>query len=221
MAGIKNTIYIKAEQNVEVSNKEVTLGDVVKMECVDKEILAKLKVKKMLRIQNEGPHRLVVSILKIVEIIHEEFPNLEVQNMGVTDIIVTYEGERNKHKIFEVIKVSMVVIVSFVGAAFAIMTFNNDSGTNTLFSQIYEMFMGKPKEGISILELTYSIGLTVGILVFFNHFGKKRLTVDPTPIEIEMRLYEKDIQTTLIDDYSRKGKTLDVGKATSNGNYRS
>ena len=141
--------------------------------------------------------------------------------MGVTDIIVTYEGEKNKHKTFEVIKVIMVVIVSFVGAAFAIMTFNNDSGTNTLFSQIYEMFMGKAKEGFSILELTYSIGLTVGILVFFNHFGKKRLTVDPTPIEIEMRLYEKDIQTTLIDDYSRKGKTLDVGKATSNGNYRS
>lgn len=221
MAGIKNTIYIKAEQNVEVSNKEVTLGDVVKMECVDKDLLAKLKVKKLLRIQNEGSHRLVVSILKIVEIIHEEFPNLEVQNMGVTDIIVTYEGEKNKHKTFEVIKVIMVVIVSFVGAAFAIMTFNNDSGTNTLFSQIYEMFMGKAKEGFSILELTYSIGLTVGILVFFNHFGKKRLTVDPTPIEIEMRLYEKDIQTTLIDDYSRKGKTLDVGKATSNGNYRS
>ncbi len=29
-------------------------------------------------------------------------------------------------------------------------------------------------------------------------------------MEVEMRLYENDIQTTLIEDYSRKEKELDV-----------
>ena len=219
MAGVKATLYIKAEQNVEVSNSNITLGDVVQMECVDKIILAKLKGKKVLRIPSKGSHREVLSILRVIEIIHEDFPELQIQNMGVNDIIITYENGSNNNKVWNYIKVVVVVVVSFVGAAFAIMTFNNDSGTNALFSQIYEMFMGKPKEGFSILELTYSIGLTVGILVFFNHFGKHKLTVDPTPIEIEMRLYEKDIQTTLIDDYSRKGKTLDVGKTACDGNH--
>ena len=119
------------------------------------------------------------------------------------------------------LKITGVVILSFVGAAFAIMTFNNDSGTNQLFSQIYEMFMRTPKEGFTILELSYSIGLVIGILVFFNHFGKRKFTVDPTPIEIEMRLYEKDIQTTLIDDYGRKGNSIDVGEPSSYGSHRS
>ena len=59
--------------------------------------------------------------------------------------------------------------------------------------------MGKPKEGFSVLELTYCVGLIVGILAFFNHFGGKKFTVDPTPMEVEMRLYENDIQTTLIE----------------------
>ena len=89
-----------------------------------------------------------------------------------------------------------------------------------IFDQIYELFTGSPKTGFSILELSYSIGLVAGILIFFNHFGKRRFSVDPTPIEVEMRLYENDIQTTLIADYARKGQDLDVGKSDTNGNNR-
>ena len=67
-------------------------------------------------------------------------------------------------------------------------------------------------DGFTVIELFYSIGIIIGILVFFNHFGKKRFTVDPTPIEVEMRLYENDLQTTLIEDYSRKEQELDAGQ---------
>ena len=81
--------------------------------------------------------------------------------------------------------------------------------------------MGAPKEGFSVLELSYSIGIIIGILVFFNHFGKKKSSVDPTPIEVEMRLYENDIQTTVIAEYSRKGQELDVGERNTTDNYRS
>ena len=69
------------------------------------------------------------------------------------------------------------------------------------------------------MELMYSIGVVIGILVFFNHFGKKRFSVDPTPMEVEMRLYENDIQTTIIENYSRKEQELDVGKGNSSGSH--
>ena len=80
------------------------------------------------------------------------------------------------------------------------MAFNNDVDVTKLFSQMYELVTGQRTDGFTILEITYSIGLTAGILIFFNHFGKKRFTVDPTPMEVQMRLYENDIQTTLIED---------------------
>ena len=41
---------------------------------------------------------------------------------------------------------------------------------------------------------------------------KKRFTVDPTPMEIQMRLYENDIQTTLVENAARQKKELEVGK---------
>ena len=61
-----------------------------------------------------------------------------------------------------------------------------------------------------MLEVSYSVGVAAGILIFFNHFGKKRFTVDPTPMEVQMRLYENDIQTTLVENADRKGEEIDV-----------
>ena len=221
MSVAKEILYIKGEQNVEVKNQDVTLGDLLSMECAQEHVLSKIKSLKFLKIPDTGKHRYVVSVLKIIECIHKEYPNLEIQNVGATDLIVTYEGTKQKNRLWEACQVTLVVITCFVGAAFAIMAFNNDSGVPEIFEQIYEQFMGKKPAGFNILELTYSIGLGLGIIVFFNHFGKKKFTVDPTPIEVEMSLYENDIQTTLIAQSSRRGQELDVGKANSNGSHRS
>ena len=45
-----------------------------------------------------------------------------------------------------------------------------------------------------------------GIILFYNHIGKRRITKDPTPIEVEMRLYEKDVNETIIDNAARMNK---------------
>ena len=47
-----------------------------------------------------------------------------------------------------------------------------------------------------------------------------RFSVDPTPMEVEIRLYENDIQTTLIENYSRKGKEVNVDTTDIVSNHR-
>ena len=221
MSVANTTLYVKGEQSVEVKKRDVTLGDLLTMECSRENVVSKLKTIKVMKIPDTGKHRYVVSILKLIECIHKEYPNLEIQNMGSPDIIVTYEEQKKNNHIWQFAKVFFVSLTTFFGAAFAIATFNNDSNIRKLFKDIYELVMGTSKEGFTILELSYSIGIIIGILVFFNHFGKKKTSVDPTPIEVEMRLYENDIQTTVIAEYARKGQELDVGTTNSTGNYRS
>lgn len=206
----KSTLYIKGDQSVEVQKRDVTLGDLLTMEYVDGAVLAKLKTLKVLKFPETGKHRYVVSVMKLIQIIHAEYPNMEIQNLGAADIIIAYEMPKSTKKWFQYVKTVVVFLITFVGASFAIVTFNNDSNVTKLFSQIYELFMGQEKQGFSILELMYCIGVVIGILVFFNHFGKKKFTADPTPIEVEMRLYENDIQTTLIQSDGRKGVEMDV-----------
>ncbi len=221
MSVSNNTLYIKGDQSVEVTKRDVTLGDLVAMECSQQSIVSQLKTIKVMKIPEKGKQRFVVSVLKIIELIHKEYPHLEIQSYGSPDIIVTYEEQKQGNKIWLFCKIAFVVLTTFFGSAFAIITFNNDSGTPEIFEQVYELIMGAKKQGFSLLELGYSVGIVAGILVFFNHFGKKKVSVDPTPIEVEMRLYENDIQTTVIAEYGRKGQELDVGKANTTGNHRS
>ena len=213
----QETIYIKGEQNVEVQHPDVTLGDIVQFECSNPEVLPKLRTLKIMKFQEEKGHRCVISILKIMECIHKQYPVYDLQNVGEADIIVTYEKQKKENVVLHWLKVLSVVAITFAGAAFSIMTFNNDVNTTTLFGQIYELVMGSPTDGFTVLEFMYCVGLIVGILIFFNHFGGNKFDVDPTPLEVEMRLYENDIQTTLIENYSRKGQELDVGQTASSG----
>lgn len=223
MASGSDTIYIKADRNIEVTKPEVTLGDVLKIECANPSVTSRVKTLKLLKFHNtdkKNQNRTSVSILKVIGCIHEVYPNAEIQNVGEQDFIITLEEQKTAGRLAHWIKTFFVVVITFCGAAFSIMAFNNDVDVTKLFGQVYESLTGTKSSGFTILELTYCIGVILGILTFFNHFGKKRFTVDPTPMEVEMRLYENDIQTTLIEDFSRKGKELDVGNEGRSGNSR-
>lgn len=215
MASENSTIYIKADKNIEVTKPDVTLGDVLSIECANAAVLSRVKTLKLLKFHHtdkKNQNRTAVSILKVIACIHEVYPGAEIQNEGEQDFIVTLEEQKTPGGFVHWTKVLLVVVISFIGAAFSIMAFNNDVDVTKLFGQVYELITGTKSDGFTVLELTYCLGLIIGILVFFNHFGKKKFTVDPTPMEVEMRLYENDIQATLLETYSRKEKELDVGK---------
>lgn len=215
--GVKNeTLYIKIDQNTIVTDRHVKLSDIAKMECADAAIVRRLKQKKIytfaepISTKTNKNQMMVFSILKIIELIHEEYPNLDVSNEGEKDFIIEYTPDRQKPKVLNAIKTTVLWIIIFFGAAFTIMAFNNDVGVGDVFSRFYEQVTGNASSGVTELEICYSIGLAVGIIVFFNHVGRKKITPDPTPIQVEMRKYEKDIDTTFIENAERKGHSIDV-----------
>ena len=207
---VSDILYMKIGRNIEVDKQDIYLSDVAKLECVNKEVVNRVKAIKLMHIPDEKNNRFVISVLKVIEMIHKIYPTLEINNVGEIDFIIDYEKPRKQPPLFSVLKLLSVCIITFLGAAFAIMTFNNDVGVNQVFQEIYRLVTGETSDGYTILECCYSIGLTVGILVFYNHFGGKKITTDPTPVEVEMRLYEDDINTTLIEGVNRKDKHIEV-----------
>ena len=210
MSTISATIYINAEQNVELQSEDVYVKDIGSLTCSDAHVLAKVKAIKLHHFKRDEPKRQVISLLKVIEEIEKVYPNVSVQSIGEPETLVEYISV-NKHKGFaQWIKLLFVAMVSFFGTAFTIMAFHNDIGINDVFSKVYEMVTGQPGDGYGILELAYSAGLAIGIIVFFNHIGGRRITKDPTPIEVEMRIYEEDVNKALIATADREGKTIDV-----------
>ena len=84
------------------------------------------------------------------------------------------------------------------------MTFNADVDVEKLFQQIYFQVTGQKSNGFTPLEIAYSAGLGLGILFFFNHFGHRKITADPTPMQVQMRKYEDDVNTTITEDINRQ-----------------
>lgn len=210
MSTNSTTIYIKAEQNVELQSEDVYIKDIGKLVCSDEHVLAKVKAIKLHRFKDEKPKRQVISLLKVIEEINKVCPQASVESIGEPAVLVEYINV-DKHKgLRQFMKLVFVAMVSFFGTAFTIMAFHNDIGINDVFTKVYEMVMGRPGDGCGVLELAYSAGLAIGIIVFFNHIGGRRITKDPTPIEVEMRVYEEDVNKALIETADREGKMIDV-----------
>ena len=186
----------------------------------------KEEIKKVKQRQMEGlSNNEIINLANKTYITEEEIKSLlgienEEKNINdESDFIIEYtppsekktSGKETKRKGFEYAKAVFVTLVAFIGAAFTIMTFNLDVSVGDLFDNIYKWFMGVDKQGKpTILEFSYCVGLPIGIVVFFNHFSRKKLTTDPTPIHVEMRNYESQVNKALIEDASREGKTIDV-----------
>ncbi|MBQ5445187.1 MAG: hypothetical protein IIT48_00720 [Lachnospiraceae bacterium] len=97
-------------------------------------------------------------------------------------------------------KVVFVSLIIFFGTAFAIMSFNEDVAVQGLFEKIYMMITGTKHTGLGIIEISYGIGIALGITVFFNRLSDKKNN-EPTPIELKMKQYEDQV-----NDYSDGGK---------------
>ena len=198
-------IYIKLEQNTEVTKPDVYLKDMADVVCSDKNAAAKVKAMKVHKFKENGPQKAAISITKIITMIQEIYPDASVQNIGETDALVELVNV-DKHKgLVQGLKIAFVAAVSFFGTSFTIMSYHNDIGISSIFEKFYIMVMGNPGNS-AVLEVSYSIGLALGIIIFFNHIGGRRITKDPTPIEVEMRIYEAQVNQALIETASREGK---------------
>lgn len=204
------TVYVKCDRNVEVQEPDAHVKDIASLRCADKMISAKLKALKVHHFTANGPKRCVISTLKLIELMEEACPGICVQIIGETDVLLEWVNVSKHGKAQQIPKVILVCLVSFFGTAFTIMAYHNDIGINEVFTQVYQICMNKEPQGINVMEVAYSIGLAAGIIVFFNHIGGRRITKDPTPIEVAMKNYEKDVDMTLIETAGREGKEIDV-----------
>ena len=199
------TVYLKCDRNVEVQSQDVFLSDVGTLRCMDPTVSAKLKALKVHHFGSGEPKRCVVSSLYLVKLMEEACPNITVQIVGEPEVLVE-QVDVDRHKGWQQwAKCALVCLVSFFGTAFTIMAYHNDVGINDVFTEIYRMVMDREPQGLNTLEVSYSVGLAAGIILFFNHVGGRRITKDPTPIEVAMRNYEEDVDKALIATAGREG----------------
>lgn len=207
---MSDTLYIQTDENMEVHHPHVYLQDIVKLSCSNSKILNRLRVLPVASLDPKRPGRYVLSAMDLIREIQKKEPDLEIAHIGEPSFIITYQTKPNTSTAWCWCKVIFVCLASFFGAAFSIMTFNNDVDVPALFRQIATQVTGQDGSSFPALAISYSVGIGLGVLFFFNHFGHIKLTDDPTPMQVQMRLYENDVNTTIIEDQERFFDALTV-----------
>lgn len=198
--GMDKTIYLKCSPHSKVKESSVFVKDVAEVFCDEKSVADKVKSIRVTKLKKVGSRK-VISVLFLMKEITKQLPGIQVENIGETDIIVEWE-KQNK---LEPVKIAFVSLIAFFGTGFTIMAFHNDIGIRSVFEEVYHLTKGSAPEGVGVLEASYCLGLFLGITVFFNHIGRKKLNSDPTPVAVAMHNYERDVNQAIIENAERRG----------------
>jgi len=206
------SVFLKFDQCVLVKQGQVRLSDVASIYGTNPEIRNKIGELELYRFDGKEKEKKVFSVMKVIEIIGTSYPELIINQVGEPDFIVEYKPEKKNRfeKSLEWCKTGFVALAVFFGSAFTIITFNKDASVEEVFSMLYRLTEGVERKAPGELEIAYSLGLPLGIILFFNHFLRKKIDSDPTPLQVQMRQYEKDVNSTIIENASREGKIEDV-----------
>lgn len=206
------TIFLHFDQCVLVKQKRVLLSDVASIYGTDPVMRQKIGALELYRFPQEQKEKKVFSVMKVIELIGKSYPDVTVNPVGEPDFIVEYKPEKKGkcEKLLACCKTGFVALAVFFGSAFTIVTFNKDASVEEVFPMIYRLTEGVERSGPGELEIGYSLGLPLGIILFFNHFLRKKIDSDPTPLQVQMRQYEKDVNSTIIENVTREGKKEDV-----------
>lgn len=210
----EQTLYIALEQSILVDNPYITIGDIATIYCKDKAIDKKVRELGVTCLPETTKSQLVVTAMKLIQLIEQNTQGITIEAIGNPETIVYYDSGRKKGSYKQKLKVVFLMLVAFFGTAFSIMSYNQDSGTRGLLDSLYQLFTGDSPEmltpGLAIGLISYCVGLTIGMIVFFNHGVNTKVADDPSPLQVQMRLYEQEVNQCIVIDSTRKQKTLDV-----------
>lgn len=194
-------VYIQLKDGVNaVQGSKVLVRDLAVI-LADKEIRDELLNIEVLEIYSNKQGHIVVSILTIMEEIAQRYPNTKIFPIGEAEILVKIlKKGKGENKIWLICKLAIVCTVIFVGSGLALMNFHADVNMREAHKQIYKMITGIDENRPLILQIPYSLGIGFGMAVFFNHILPKRFSDEPSPMEVEMASYRKNMDGYILNN---------------------
>ena len=176
-------IYIKPNEKITITGRKIVyLKDVGEI-WIPGQTTASLENLVVYQIPEDTEKTYLISVIDIIKAITLKFPDATVNNVGEMDILLTYQKQyKQQNKVWLYSKIVFISLILFTGASTSIMSFHSDAQIPKIFQNYYYIFFGEYNDMPLILAIPYTIGLAIGIILFFNHFSKIYVTKDPTPV---------------------------------------
>jgi stage V sporulation protein AA len=200
-------VYIQPLEGIKAYKGKSLLIEDLAIVIAEEKLKEKIKNIKVYDVLEDSPIILITAI-EIVKKIKESAPDVAINYIGNQYIIVKVEprdaGEESK--IANLAKVIAIWVLLFIGTGMAIMNFHADVNMEEVHREVYTIITGEKNDRPFMMQIPYSIGIGVGMALFFNHFSRKRKNIEPSPLSVEMLSYEKGVYDYVVDKLKEQQK---------------
>ncbi|NLI59827.1 MAG: hypothetical protein GX375_00150 [Clostridiales bacterium] len=141
----------------------------------------------------------LIDAVEIIEIVRQAIPSVSVFSVGEKQVSIYVDriGESRKVDLKVFVKVAISSLLLFVGSGLALMYFHADVNMHEVHEVLITAVTGEESISPYWINIPYSIGIGLGIALFFGLFPDKKRVKHPDPLEIEMHKYQMDVESYL------------------------
>ncbi|MBW7458394.1 stage V sporulation protein AA, partial [Paenibacillus sepulcri] len=140
-------------------------------------------------------NRVVIDLLQIIQAIREAEAEVDIEPFGDPQVLVVVLDNPPKPKM---LVLAAAWLLLFFGSGLAIMNFHTDVSMKEVHIRITELVTGRKNDHPLWFQIPYSIGIGAGMIVFFNRLFRKRFNEEPNPLEVELYIYEENVNDCVI-----------------------
>ncbi|WP_328699961.1 stage V sporulation protein AA [Chengkuizengella marina] len=194
-------LYLRLRKCIKLTKgKPIYLGQIAQI-IIDPEW--EMKLKKLLIKQPTDERNLVIDLMLIVKKVKEVLPDVTIEYFGEPHVFVEFEENKPSPNF---ILIALVWLLLFVGSGLAIMNFHADVSMEEVHQKIYTFVTGEETDSPLLLQIPYSLGLGIGMILFFNRLFKKKFSEEPSPLELEMFMYKESLNQFQITKQFQKNE---------------
>lgn len=184
-------IFFQFKPNIiKKRGKPVYLIDAIEILCSQH---VEEAIKDIVILQAHHNRNHIITAIEVIRLISEKTGVSDIHVIGDGKALIEYKDQRPSNGLVDWLKLTAVALLLMIGSGLAIMYFHADVNMHQVHSNLHYIITGEKSSRPLLISIPYSIGVGIGIAVFFDVFsiGKKR--GNPGPLELEIYTYEKEI----------------------------
>ncbi|RDY29207.1 hypothetical protein CHL78_002555 [Romboutsia weinsteinii] len=188
-------IYLipKSMKPFDIKKREIYLKDIYSIYPKEYEV----KVNDIIFRQYENNDLIydVIHLGEVIEVLKKELPRAHINFLKPDDIVIYFDkGKKDRTKYLRVLVVSIVVLM---GSIMGIMNFHADVNMDQSQSKMVNLLTGDAKTYLPYFQIPYSVGIGIGVALFFNKFIPTYSKHEPSPMDLKMVSLNKEIENQL------------------------
>jgi len=200
---MKEALFLRLRKRLAVKPEAlITLGDICQIYW-DGEREEAIKRMPIYRVEPKDGNLIIIDIMQVIQRLRQVYPEAELDIQGSPQIIVEVQNPRKKAN---PVLVAIVWLVLFIGSGLAIMNFHTDVSMTQVHERIFYLITGQKSQEPLWLQIPYSIGIGLGMILFFNHIFKKKINEEPSPLEVELFMYQQNLDQYYLQNENKENQ---------------